>query len=102
MFLTGFHFPYVPGLRDLPGFKGAFASIFGICLKRIRCTALRAFYKTNGDILYEPEKHGASVGHMFAEVELLERALSYRAELRVTAAPSSSTWAWPTVWKPRS
>jgi len=38
------------------------------------------------NILYEPEKHGTGVGHVFAEIEILERALSYRAELRVTAA----------------
>jgi hypothetical protein len=36
--------------------------------------------------LWEPEKHGYEVGRVSMEVDILERALTYRAELRVTAA----------------
>jgi hypothetical protein len=36
--------------------------------------------------LYDPEKHGEDASRVSMEVDLLERALTYRAELRVTAA----------------
>lgn len=38
------------------------------------------------DTLYDPAKHSEEVGRVWMETDLLERALSYRAEIRTTAA----------------